>query len=252
MDARVKPAHDGEKMRRAALWTIILLLSGQGVQAQSCPALLASAHKLVLVTAENMTTATASLRRFERTAENAPWQEIGGAQSVLIGHKGMAWAHAFRTFAKTGEPLKVDGDKRAPAGFYSIGRSFGFVPSQRPGYLQVREGTVCVDDPASRAYNTITTRAQVGWKVHGENMWRVPAYRHGLVVDYPTDGKARAGSCIFIHVRLPSATGTSGCIALPEPQVEAVQDFAQGGAVLAVLPRQSLDRFKGCLPEEQR
>jgi L,D-peptidoglycan transpeptidase YkuD (ErfK/YbiS/YcfS/YnhG family) len=58
----------------------------------------------------------------------------------------------------------------------------------------------------------------------------------------------RAGSCIFIHLRLPGKTGTAGCIALPEPRLKAWQDFSQGGAVLAVLPRQALGRFRGCLP----
>src|SRR5579872_4522002 len=226
---------------KETLLAVVLLLAPQVASAQSsCPAPLASARRLVLVTAESMSTPAASMRRFERAAINAPWNEIGGAQSVLIGHKGMAWAHAFRSFARAGEPVKLDGDKRAPAGFYSIGRSFGFAASTRPGYLHVRAGTVCVDDPSSRAYNTITTRSAIGWKVHGENMWRVSAYSHGLVVNYPTDAKARAGSCIFIHVRLPSATGTSGCVAAPEPQVEALQDFAQDGAVLAVLPEKSL------------
>jgi hypothetical protein len=43
-------------------------------------------------------------------------------------------------------------------------------------------------------------------------------------------------------------TGTSGCVALPEPQLEALQDHVQDGAVLAILPRQSLARFKGCFP----
>jgi L,D-peptidoglycan transpeptidase YkuD (ErfK/YbiS/YcfS/YnhG family) len=112
----------------------------------------------------------------------------------------------------------------------------------------VHEGTVCVDQPSSSAYNTITTRAKVGWSVHGENMWRVPAYRRGLLVDYPTDRRARAGSCIFIHVRLPSATGTAGCVAVPEPQVIELQDFAEPGAVLAVLPEAARSRFAGCLP----
>jgi L,D-peptidoglycan transpeptidase YkuD (ErfK/YbiS/YcfS/YnhG family) len=79
-------------------------------------------------------------------------------------------------------------------------------------------------------------------------MWRVPQYRRGLIVDYPTDAKARAGSCIFIHLRLPASKGTHGCVALPEAQLNAVQDFAQSGAVLAVLPRQAVERFKGCLP----
>ena len=63
------------------------------------------------------------------------------------------------------------------------------------------------------------------------------------------DRKARAGSCIFIHLRLPGKTGTNGCVALPEPQIEALQDFSANGAVLAVLPRKAFDRFKGCLPE---
>lgn len=237
---------------KAALLAVVLLIAPQAADAQSCPALLATARRLVLVTAATMTTPAATLRRFERAEQGAPWQEIGGAQSVLIGYKGMAWAHAFRSFARAGEPVKVDGDKRAPAGFYPIGRSFGFAPSSRPGYLRLREGTVCVDDPASRAYNVITTRAAAGWKVHGENMWRISAYRHGLVVDYPTDARARAGSCIFIHVRLPNATGTNGCVAAPETEVETLQDFAQSGAVLAVLPENSLGEFSGCLPAAAR
>jgi hypothetical protein len=37
-------------------------------------------------------------------------------------------------------------------------------------------------------------------------------------------------------------------VALPQARVEALQNFAEGGAVLAVLPRRALDRFKGCLP----
>ena len=79
---------------------------------------------------------------------------------------------------------------------------------KRPGYLRIESGTVCVDDPRSPAYNTITGRAKVGWKVHGETMRRVPAYRRGLLVDYPTDRAARAGSCVFIHLRLPGKIGT--------------------------------------------
>ncbi len=89
---------------------------------------------------------------------------------------------------------------------------------------------------ASPAYNTITTRAKVGPSVHAENMWRVPAYKHGLLVDYPTDRKSRAGSCIFIHIRMPDAKHTAGCVAVPEAQVLELQDFAAGGAVIAIVP----------------
>lgn len=234
-------------MSRILLFIVILLAPGVAL-AQTCPAPLADARKLVLVTADTMTSTAASVQRFTRASPSDPWQPASGAVTALIGHNGVGWAHAFRAFAQAGEPIKVDGDKRVPAGFYKIGRPFGFSPSARLHYMRIAEGMTCVDDSNSPAYNTITTRARVGWQVHGENMWRVPEYRRGLLVDYPTDRAARAGSCIFIHVRLPGATGTSGCVSLPELQVIALQDFAQGGAVLAVLPRQALDRFKGCLP----
>ena len=84
-----------------------------------------------------------------------------------------------------------------------------------------------------RPPTTPSPRAKVGWQVHGENIWRVPEYRRGLLVDYPANRRARAGSCIFIHLRLPGKTGTSRCVALAEPDLEALQDYVQAGAVLA-------------------
>ncbi len=233
---------------RTAGALVLLLLSSAVAYGQACPEPLASARRLVLVTAPNMTTSNATIQRFERDSANAVWRASGGPQSSLIGRKGMAWSQAFRSFAQRGEPVKVDGDKRAPAGIYRIGSSFGFSASSRPNYLHVRDGTVCVDEPASSAYNTITTRDKVGARVHGENMWRVAAYRHGLLVDYPTDRKNRAGSCIFIHIRMPDAAGTAGCVAVPESQVLELQDFAEPGAVIAILPASARERLKACLP----
>src|SRR5262249_42999323 len=143
---------------------------------------------------------------------------------------------------RRGEPIKVEGDKRAPAGIFAIGRSFGILASSRPNYLHVTPDTICVNDPSSPAYNKIASRARIGPAVHAENMSRVlPMYRRGLVVDYPTDARAMAGSCIFIHVWRSPSSGTAGCVALPEPRVEALQEFSEGGAVLAILPRGALD-----------
>ncbi|MBI3705229.1 MAG: hypothetical protein HY244_15630 [Rhizobiales bacterium] len=236
-------------MTRALLATIIALLAPLPALAKSCPEPLASARRLVLVTADTFTSTTATVQRFERAAPDAPWQLSGGAATGLVGYKGLAWAHAFRSLARRGEPVKVEGDKRAPAGFYKTGRSFGFAPSDRAGYMRIIDGMTCVDDPSSPAYNTIRWRVELGPKVHGENMRHSSVYARGLLIDYPTNRKARAGSCIFMHLQLPGRTGTNGCVALPEPQLEAVLDHVQDGAVLAILPRQALDRLKGCLPE---
>lgn len=233
---------------RSILPIVTLLLAASPALGQSCPAPLANARKLVLVTPDTMTSTSATMQRFTRSSPDESWRADGGPITATIGRAGTAWSYAFRSYAAAGEPVKVDGDKRVPAGVYPLGRSFGFAPSRLRGYMRIGEGMTCVDDPSSPAYNTITSREKVGWKVSGENMWRIPEYRRGLVVDYPTDRDAKAGSCIFIHVRKPGAPGTSGCVSLPEGDVERLQHFASSGAVLAVVPRAAIGRFAGCLP----
>jgi len=225
-------------------------LSSEFAHGQSCPAPLADARRLVLVTAETMNDAAAAMRLYERASSKDAWRALGAAEPAMIGRAGMGWSAFFTRLAHRGEPLKVEGDKRAPAGIYPIGRSFGILASSRPNYLQVTPDTICVHDLSSPAYNTIASRSRLGPAVGAENMSRVvPVYRRGLLVDYPTDARKQAGSCIFIHVWRSPSTGTAGCVAVPEPRVEALQDFAANGAVLAILPRRALDRLPGCLPQ---
>jgi L,D-peptidoglycan transpeptidase YkuD (ErfK/YbiS/YcfS/YnhG family) len=217
--------------------------------AQGCPAPLAGAIRLALVTADSMNATAAALQLFERATPKDSWRALGAAEPALVGRAGMAWSHFFRGLQRGREPVKVEGDKRAPAGIYPIGRSFGTVPSSRPGHLHVTDDTVCVHDLSSPAYNTITSRLRLAPKVGVENMSRAqPMYRRGLLVDYPTDARARAGSCIFIHVWKSPTVGTAGCVSLPEARVEALQEFSAPGAVLAILPRAALSRLRGCLP----
>jgi len=97
------------------------------------------------------------------------------------------------------------------------------------------------------AYNRIAARGVIGPAAHAEPMGYVPEYARGLLVDYPT--RAGGGSCIFIHIRKPTATGTGGCVALPEPALDSLQVFAARGAVLAIVPRPVLVRFRSCLPQ---
>jgi len=236
----------------AAFTATLVPSSANAQKPQSCPTLLTEARRLVLVTADNMNAAAATMRLFERGSPNDAWRQLS-TEHAVVGKTGIGWSQFFRTLARPGEPTKVEGDKRAPAGIYAIGRSFGVIASTRPDYLHVTPDTVCVDDPSSPAYNTIASRAQVGAGIHAENMSRiVPMYRRCLLVDYPTDARRRAGSCIFIPVWRSPGTGMVGCVALPEPRMDALQDFAQSGAVLAILPTSALDRLPGCLPKFSR
>ncbi|MEA3024977.1 MAG: hypothetical protein QOF91_262 [Alphaproteobacteria bacterium] len=243
----------GSLRRIAALMAVVaaaVVHSMTSARAQSCPAPLPEARRLVLVTAETMNDLAATMRLYERASAGSAWRALGAAEPATIGRAGMGWSPFFPRLARPGEPIKVEGDKRAPAGIYPIGRSFGILASSRPGYLQVTPDTICVNDPSSPAYNTIASRSRLGPTVSAENMSRaLPMYRRGLLVDYPTDARKKAGSCIFLHVWRSPTTGTAGCVAVPEPRVEALQDFAAGGAVLAILPRGALNRLPGCLPQ---
>jgi L,D-peptidoglycan transpeptidase YkuD (ErfK/YbiS/YcfS/YnhG family) len=82
--------------------------------------------------------------------------------------------------------VKREGDKRAPAGFFTITHSFGFAPSTRPDYLQITRETVCVNDVRSPSYNRIAAHGVIGPNVHDEPWATCLEYARGLLVDYPT------------------------------------------------------------------
>ena len=217
--------------------------------AQSCPPPLNEALRLVLVTTPDMDSSKARLQLFTRSAADAPWTPATAGEPVMVGKKGLAWGFAFLAYKREGEAEKVEGDKRTPAGFFKLGPSFGFAASKRDGYIKVEPGeTVCVEDPASPHYNTITKRSRLAPETKADNMRDTSLFRNGLFVDYPSDRATRRGSCIFIHVWKTPDTKTSGCVALPEPRVKALQKFSEAGAVLGVLPETAAERFSGCLP----
>lgn len=235
--------------RLSSMTLACCLLTTLAAQAQQCPAPLATAKRLVLATAPDMNRERVVLRFFVRASANQPWRMIGRPRKAVIGRAGMGWGHTFRGHARKGEPVKREGDKRTPAGFFRLGASFGFEGSSRPGHVVLkRNETICVDDVRSNAYNTIQPRSVIGPGVRGENMRKIKMYRHGLFVDYPSSRRARAGSCIFLHLMTRSGRGTLGCLAMPEMTLLGVQTFAEPGAVLGVVPKTAFNRFAGCLP----
>jgi L,D-peptidoglycan transpeptidase YkuD (ErfK/YbiS/YcfS/YnhG family) len=218
------------------------------VYAQTCPRPIAQASRLVLVTTQSMDTALATMQLFTRRSPHKPWKRVSEAEPAVVGKAGLGWGYPFLRFKEGDEPEKFEGDERTPAGFFRIGASFGFGPSSRPGYIELKAGeTVCVEDPASPFYNKITKRSAIG-SVEADDMASSSVYRSGLFIEYPSDRATRRGSCILIHLWSAPGVGTAGCVGLPEARVQALQDFSQAGAVIAVLPETTLERFASCLP----
>jgi hypothetical protein len=138
-------------MLAAVAVPVLSSVAGAQSQSQSCPAPLADARRLVLVTAKAMNEPAAEMQLYERASAADPWRALGPSEPVMLGRGGVGWSHFFRRYARAGEPIKVEGDKRAPAGFYRIGRSFGTVPSSLPRHIQVTDDTVCVYERTTTA-----------------------------------------------------------------------------------------------------
>lgn len=216
---------------------------------ERCPFPLNESLRLMLVTAQTMDTQSARLQYFTRSTTRSNWKPVGVSELAVIGKAGLAWGSTFVGFKRAGEPEKIEGDKRTPAGVFRVGPSFGFSPLNEENYIWIKPGeTGCVEDPDSPHYNTITSRSVVGGATRMDEMRRTPLYRNGLFIHYPTDRQNRRGSCIFIHIWSRPNDGTAGCIALPEHRVRAAQEFSRPGAVIAILSDSALDRFPNCFP----
>ena len=169
------------------------------------------------------------------------WGESGSWQAV-IGHAGAAWGiglHGSGAPPGHAGPVKHEGDGASPAGIFAIDSGFGFdpLPGTKLRYTQLRDTTECVDDPASKAYNTIVEHTpQADW-TSSEHMRSVAGYHYGLVIAHNPARTPGAGSCIFVHVWSGPDESTVGCTALPEADVHKLLTWLEPGTVFVLLPR---------------
>jgi D-alanyl-D-alanine dipeptidase len=170
-----------------------------------------------------------TMQRFTRLRSSSKWRADGAPVRVVIGRTGLAWG-ADTLGRGSRDPRKREGDGRAPAGMFPLDTVFGFAPATavswvRLPYVELRDGTECVDDTASTHYNTVVERGAVptvDW-TSAERMRRIDQYRLGVVVGYnATPIRRGRGSCIFLHIWAGPTTPTAGCTAFPAAEVESL------------------------------
>jgi D-alanyl-D-alanine dipeptidase len=185
--------------------------------------------QLVVVTTAGWDTTAGTLQRYERETAREPWRPIGGAVPVMVGRAGLAWGTDVEV-ADAASPRKHEGDGRAPAGAFPLDTVFGFAPPASAGwvrlpYFPIAATSECVDDGASRHYNTVVDRdrqSTVDW-TSSERMRLIDQYRLGVIVGYnATPPVAGRGSCIFLHIWAGPGMPTSGCTAMPEHDLTSV------------------------------
>lgn len=228
--------------------------SAVGARPISTAVLLKTARQMILVTTPDWNAVGGTLYAFERGVDGgwapARWRASGpradaaSGISIVVGTNGTAWDPGLATPVKG--PVKTEGDGRSPAGVFALGTAFGFArPAETKWltlpYAEVTPALECVDDPASRHYNTLVERpsVDVDWKSSEKMRDESPWYHWGVVVEFNTRPVVpRRGSCIFLHVGGDGGRGTAGCTAMAEPALKTLMawlDPAQA-PVLVQLP----------------
>ena len=210
------------------------------------------ARQMVLVVTPAWDSTTGTLRRFERTSDEAPWQPVGEALPIVVGRTGVAWDDSQARPA-VGEPVKREGDGRSPAGAFPLDAAFGFDIRQivswvRLPYIRLRTTTECVDDSRSAHYNTIVDRdsvARVDW-TSSEKMREIEQYAYGVHVAYNAPPRPSRGSCIFLHIWAGPRSVTAGCTAMSEPALKELMGWVdpERRPMLVQLPASAMERMR--------
>ena len=117
--------------------------------------------QLIVVITSDWDAPAGSLQRFERI--DGQWQSVASAFPVTVGKNGSAWGLGLHEPQAVG-PRKEEGDGKAPAGVYDVGKAFGYAPAldTKLGYVPMTDTDWCVDVNDSPFYNQIVSTRAVG------------------------------------------------------------------------------------------
>lgn len=236
------------------LFLLLVFSSSYGREADA----IHSSTQMLVVTTSDWSAVQGTLQRYERPTAGGKWRRVGNPISVVVGKNGLGWgvgivpANVFQGHGPA-DPIKKEGDGKAPAGIFRLSSAFGYAPEEQRGwkmpYISLTPSVECVDDPASKFYNRIVDRTSVSPDWHSsEQMRRTDElYRWGVVVDHNADPpKAGSGSCIFLHIWRGPGQGTVGCTAMPQEQLESLLGWLDPARkpLLVQMPQSEYQRLK--------
>ncbi|PYX93083.1 MAG: hypothetical protein DMG67_05195 [Acidobacteria bacterium] len=242
------------------------------------PSALASSTQMIVVTTSDWSAVEGRLQRYERGNPHKKWRAVGEPISVVVGKNGLGWGAGviptdnaptddpkIKIRAAT-DPVKKEGDGKAPAGVFALGTGFGYAPQPLPGskmpYLNLTPSVECVDDTSSKYYNRVVDRSAVvdrdtaapDWNSSEHMLRSDELYRWGVVVGHNSivaEHNANApapggGSCIFLHIWRGPGQPTVGCTAMPQGQLESLLTWLDPARnpLLVQLPAPEYERLR--------
>src|SRR5262249_46957786 len=149
------------------------------------------AEQLIFVITRDWNSVDGQLQLYERRKPQTPWQAVGMSVPIVLGPNGLAWGNGLHgapsAIAAHGEPIKREGDGKAPAGVFGLSRAFGYASPDAIGilklpYLQAAADLFCVDDPNSSHYNQLVDQrtVTVDWNSAEEMRRQDDLYKWGV------------------------------------------------------------------------
>ena len=207
-------------------------------------------QQLIVTVTDGWQGTDAALHRFERDKEGK-WQTVGTPFDTTIGRTGLAWGRGLHAAsARPGDPEKVEGDGKSPAGVFAVGALYGydkaFSGTTQLDYQEVDKTWRCVNDSNSSHYNRVLSSKGVkkDWQEAEKMRRRDELYRLVVAIDHNAifagEPVADGGSCIFFHVWRRAGAPTIGCTAMPLGQMEMLASWLapKSSPVLVALPRE--------------
>jgi L,D-peptidoglycan transpeptidase YkuD (ErfK/YbiS/YcfS/YnhG family) len=180
-----------------------------------------TSSQLLVVTTADWSNLHGSAQRYERRGHD--FHKVGPPFRVVVGQTGLGWGRGIESGAAANEPLKQEGDGKAPAGAFELGTAFGYesTATTRLPYLPLTPAIECVDDAHSAHYNELTDGASAprDWKSSEQMRRSDELYHYGVFVKHNSPAVANQGSCIFLHIWESKDIGTVGCTAMDRSNI---------------------------------
>lgn len=178
---------------------------------------LAAGRQLIVSTAPDWNSMRGSMRLFEE--RSGRWVPVSPFIPVLFGKNGLAWG---RGLASGSQPpiFKQEGDGRAPAGLFRLGKVYTPDPALPSGsnypFHRLGERDAWVDDPKNPLYNRHVVIRDLSNPPHwfAKQQMKVGDFAYRWLVDIRHNRDEivpGAGSAIFFHIRRGENRPTHGC-----------------------------------------
>ena len=143
---------------------------------------------------------------------------------------------------KNGLGKTREGDAKTPVGIFHFNRAFGIAddPGCAIPYVKVDQDTYWSGDPRDGyRYNELVNLKDLpGLDLESgdsEHIIDYPYhYQYCLNISYNEEGKAGAGSAIFLHCLGPYKPYTGGCVAVPENKMKLIMQKVKPDCVVVI------------------